>query len=175
MPASATFEEFSSGLTPEDLPKHLGEQAGASWALCGEGVFSWSVFKFYTIRLLTSSGNFDPAQPYLLDLSYLRKLSAQQIVTISLQEIERLVSPTPEQAATWRQALESIVPDVSLGDRLCGWFKPGEGVHFFSASGALGSILDAEFAQAFAAIWLDPRTQRPALRQALLGLDFVAK
>ncbi|MEI8401643.1 MAG: chalcone isomerase family protein [Alcaligenaceae bacterium] len=174
MPPSATFEEFSSGTKPEELPQHVLEQVGHNWALCGRGIFSWSVFKFYTIRLLTPSGRFDSTQPYILDLSYLRKLSAQQIVTITLQEIERLVCPETEQSASWRQALESIVPDVSLGDRLFGWFKPDEGVYFFSAHRALGSILDAEFARAFAAIWLDPRTQRPALRQALLGAERAA-
>ena len=172
MPVSATVEGFSSEL--EALPEHLREQAGDRWALCGKGVFSWSVFKFYSICLLTPSGHFDPTQPYILDLSYLRKLSAQQIVTISLQEIERLVAPGAEQTASWRQALESIVPDVSLGDRLCGWFKPGDGVYFFSANRELGAVRDAEFVHAFSAIWLDVRTQRPALRQALLGLAGVA-
>ena len=172
MPVSATLEGFSSEF--EELPEHLREQAGESWALCGWGVFSWSVFKFYTIRLLTPSGHFDPAQPYILDLSYLRKLSAQQIVTISMQEIERLVAPDAEKTANWRQALESIVPDVSLGDRLCGWFKPGDGVYFFSANRELGAIRDAEFVHAFSAIWLDLRTQRPALRQALLSLASAA-
>ena len=171
MPPSVTFEEFSSASKFEELPKHVYEQAGGRWALCGQGIFSWSVFKFYTIRLLSPSGRFDAAQSYILDLSYLRKLSAQQIVMITLQEIERLFAPEIEQAASWRQALESIVPDVSLGDRLFGWFKPDEGVYFFSAHRALGSILDPEFARAFAAIWLDPRTQRPALREALLGAE----
>lgn len=171
MTASALFEDFSSTSELERLPEYLSAQVGEAWALCGKGIFSWSVFKFYTIRLLTASGDFDPEQPYILDLTYLRKLSAQQIVTISVQEIERLVTPTAEQTAHWRQALEAIVPDVSLGDRLLGWFRPGEGVEFFSASAALGAIPDAEFARAFAAIWLDPRTQRPALRQALLGKD----
>ncbi len=171
MPSSLTFEEFSSESKSEELPRHLYEQAGGGWALCGQGIFSWSVFKFYNIRLLTPSGRFDPTQPYVLDLSYLRKLSAQQIVAITLQEIERLASPEAEQAANWRQTLESIVPDVSLGDRLFGWFKPDEGVYFFSAHRALGSILDPGFARAFSAIWLDPRTQRPALREALLGAE----
>jgi hypothetical protein len=174
MPPSAPFEEFSSENTSEELPRHLHEQAGGGWALCGQGIFSWSVFKFYTIRLLTASGRFDPTLPYILDLSYLRKLSAQQIVAITFQEIERLASPEVEQLASWQHALESIVPDVSLGDRLFGWFKPDEGVFFFSAHRALGSILDPAFARAFAAIWLDPRTQRPALREALLGAEGVA-
>jgi hypothetical protein len=174
MPPSATFEEFSSGIKSEELPVHVLEQAIGPWALCGQGVFSWSVFKFYTIRLLTASGRFDPTEPYILDLSYLRKLSSQQIVTITLQEIERLVSPAIEQAVNWRQDLEAIVPDVVLGDQLLGWFKPDEGVYFFSAQRALGSILDPEFARVFAAIWLDPRTQRPALREALLGSERVA-
>lgn len=120
MPPSATFEEFSSASKSDELPKQLREQAGDDWSLCGQGIFSWSVFKFYTIRLLSPSGRFDATQPYILDLSYLRKLSAQQIVMITLQEIERLFAPETEQVANWRQALESIVPDVSLGDRLFG-------------------------------------------------------
>ena len=169
MPPSVTFEEFSSASQSEELPKHLHKQVGGTWSLCGQGIFSWSVFKFYTIRLLTPSGQFDAAQPYILDLSYLRKLPAQQIVMISLQEIERLFAPETEQVVSWRQALEAIIPDVGLGDRLFGWFKPDEGVYFFSSDRALGSILDPEFARAFAAIWLDPRTLRPALREALLG------
>jgi len=171
MPASATFDDVSSLFRPEDLPSGLREQAGELWAQCGHGIFSWSVFKFYKISLLTASGHFDPAEPYLLVLSYLRKLPAQQIVSISMQEIQRLATPSAEQLVTWRSALEQIVPDVGLGDSLIGWFQPGRGVCFFSATAELGSILDPEFAAAFSAIWLDARTQRPALRQSLLGLE----
>ena len=80
-------------------------------------------------------------------------------------------TPTPAQLASWRGALEAIVPDVGLGDRLLGWFVPGEGVHFFSADAELGAILETAFASAFGAIWLDPKTQRPALRLELLGLQ----
>ncbi|MEI7568131.1 MAG: hypothetical protein WCJ34_01700 [Alcaligenaceae bacterium] len=171
MPASVTFDDVSSLFRSEDLPSGLQEKAGAMWAVCGHGVFSWSVFKFYKIYLLTASGHFDPTEPYLLVLSYLRKLSAQQIVSISMQEIQRLATPSTEQLLAWRTALERIVPDVALSDCLIGWFQPGRGVCFFSATAELGSVMDPEFASAFAAIWLDARTQRPALRQGLLGLE----
>jgi len=171
MPPSAPFDDVSVVFKPEDLPNSLRAQAGEVWAQCGHGIFSWSVFKFYKIALLTASGHFDPAEPYLLVLSYLRKLPAQQIVSISMQEIERLASPSAEQLVTWRSALEQIVPDVGLGDCLIGWFQPGRGVCFFSATAELGSVLDGAFAAAFAAIWLDAGTQRPALRQSLLGLE----
>ena len=171
MPASLSFDDVSSLFRSPDLPEHVVAQAGSAWKVCGEGVFSWSVFKFYRIRLLSRTGHFDATQPHLLDLAYLRKLSAQQIITISLQEIQRLVAPSAEQLASWRHALEAIVPDVGLGDRLLGWFVPGKGVYFFSARAELEPILEPAFANAFAAIWLDPKTQRPALRLALLGLE----
>ena len=171
MPVSATFDDVSSLFRPIDLPSGLCQQAGDTWAVCGHGTFSWSVFKFYKICLLTASGRFDPTEPYLLVLSYLRKLPAHQIVSISMQEIQRLAAPSIEQLAIWRDALERIVPDVALSDRLIGWFQPDRGVCFFSATTELGAVLDREFATAFSAIWLDARTQRPALRQDLLGLE----
>jgi hypothetical protein len=35
----------------------------------------------------------------------------------------------------------------------------------------IGNIDDAEFARAFFAIWLDPKTSEPSLRKQLLGLN----
>ena len=173
MPVKNRFDDAYSMGEPKQLPLVVLDAAGAHWKPCGEGLFSWSVFKFYRIRLLTPDEGFDPERPYLLELSYLRKLSAQQIVAISAQEMARLAAPGAEQLAHWVQALEAIIPDVGLGDRLVGWFLPDWGVRFFSASTELGAVRDAAFAHAFAAIWLDPRTQRPLLRQALLGAEGV--
>jgi hypothetical protein len=50
MPASATFDDVSSLFNSQDLPLQVVAQTGDDWKLCGEGVFSWSVFKFYRIR-----------------------------------------------------------------------------------------------------------------------------
>jgi hypothetical protein len=46
---------------------------------------------------------------------------------------------------------------------------PGKGATFYHQGRITGSIDDAEFAETFFAIWLDPRTREPSLRKALLG------
>lgn len=156
-------------LMSERLPEVFTLACSDGWQLCGEGVFSWSVFKLYRARLLTQSGAFDPTKPFLLDLHYLRTLKGEQIVSTSIDEIARLNQITHEQRFGWTQALMEMIPDVCLGDRLLGWFTPGVRVEFFSASQDLGLIQDADFVRMFSAIWLDERTRSPQLRQALLG------
>jgi hypothetical protein len=42
-------------------------------------------------------------------------------------------------------------------------------VRFFRNGTPIGDIDDREFARAFFAIWLDPRTSEPELRKQLLG------
>ena len=74
----------------ESFPEAFSKACTDSWQLCGEGVFSWSVFRFYRARLLTHTGTFDPAKPFLLDLHYLRALPGKQIVSASIDEIARL-------------------------------------------------------------------------------------
>jgi hypothetical protein len=151
------------------LPEAFKRACADAWQLSGEGVFSWSVFKLYRARLLTHTGAFDPAKPFLLDLHYLRTLKGEQIVSTSLDEIARLNAITEEQRRKWTQILSDIIPDVGLGDRLLGWFMPGKQVEFFSATQVLGLVQDADFVRMFSAIWLDERTRSPQLRQALLG------
>ena len=153
----------------ESFPEAFSKACTDSWQLCGEGVFSWSVFRFYRARLLTHTGTFDPAKPFLLDLHYLRALPGKQIVSASIDEIARLNALSEAQRARWSVALESIIPDVVLGDRLLGWFVPESRVEFFSANQALGQIEDPDFAGMFSSIWLDEKPRSPLLREALLG------
>lgn len=158
----------------ELLPEAFTRASSGDWQLSGEGVFSWSVFKLYRARLLTQTGAFDPAKPFLLDLHYLRTLKGEQIVSTSIDEIARLNEITQAQRRGWTQALTEMIPDVCLGDRLLGWFMPGNRVEFFSASKVLGLIQDAEFVRMFSGIWLDERTRSPQLRNALLGVKLNA-
>ena len=56
------------------------------------------------------------------------------------------------------------------GDELIGVYLPQRGCRFYGKNTALGEIADVELAQAFFAIWLDPKTKDSTLRANLLGL-----
>ena len=57
---------------------------------------------------------------------------------------------------------------VNPGDTLTGVYTPEQGAVFFYNDQLTGQI-DERLAKAFFAIWLDPKTTQPDLRQALLG------
>lgn len=143
----------------------------------GEGVFNWSVFRFYRAKLLNNSGVFDAAEQYALEIVYLRKITAEQIAHATASEIQRLgqlgvtacAAITPEQVLEWQMRLKQILHDVTLGDRLLGVFKPQQGVWFYDTQTCLGQIQDPAFVAAFTAIWLDPQTRAKTLRTQLLG------
>ena len=164
------FDELSLNTTQTDLlPQALLSAHPHTWTMSGEGVFSWTVFKLYRARLFVSGARYDVSQPFVLDLSYLRTLPAEMIVSASIDELKRLRQPAPEVMQSWSDTLHRIVPDVTLDDRLVGCFTPGQGVSFYSATALLGEISDPAFAEAFAAIWLDPETRSSSLRASFLG------
>jgi hypothetical protein len=49
-------------------------------------------------------------------------------------------------------------------------YVPTAGARFFLNGRLIGETTDAAFSEAFFKIWLDPKTRRPELRSALLGL-----
>jgi hypothetical protein len=61
-----------------------------------------------------------------------------------------------------------VFPDVERGRRIAGVNLPARGVRFYVDGRDAGSIDDTEFARAFFAIWLDPRTRSPKVRDGLL-------
>lgn len=105
--------------------------------------------------------------PLALKLTYKRAISGTDIATASIEQMRRFGIGRPQQA-TWREQLMRLFPDVAPGDRLLGLQLPGQ-ARFFHNEGAIGTIEGDEFAAAFFAIWLDPRTSAPELRAALLG------
>ena len=153
----------------DSLPAAVTSDFKLDWAVCGSGVLTWSVFRLYRATLHAPGGQFDASRPFALDLSYLRRIPASQIVERSIEEIRRLRVQDDEALARWQDALATLIPDVSLGSRLIGVFDPQGTVVFYFDSRRLGEIRDPQFAQAFAAIWLDPQTRSPELRARLLG------
>lgn len=180
MPVDPTFDDVQQqNRPPSGLPASVTSRCDGQWRLQGTGLFRWSVFRVYESSLFVQkpltadaiANEFDDLSAFALVLNYLRNVSAAQIASTSVSEMIRLQTVDPIVAAQWGQQMATMLPDVGLGDKLVGLFEPGHGVSFFSNENFLGQVLDASFASAFAAVWLDPNTKAPALRTSLLGLQ----
>jgi Chalcone isomerase-like len=109
------------------------------------------------------------SDPFAMQLVYRRHLVGQKIADRSVEEIAKMGYGTREQRTLWGDAMRRIFPDVNAGDHLTGVNVPQQGVRYFYNGKAIGAIDDPEFAKAFFAMWLDPRTSEPELRRKLLG------
>ena len=142
--------------------------------LQGMGTLRWMGLKIYEARLFASTRP-DPAQltqlPFALELTYARDFNGPSIAERSINEIKKLGIGSAEQHQAWRSRMQAIFPNVKSGDRIRGLHRPGLGASFMLNDKPIGSIDDAEFARAFFAIWLDPKTSEPSLRKELLGLN----
>ena len=143
----------ASGLTP---PLPNGQ-------LVGQGQFSRFGFSVYQAQLWAPLGRYAADEPFALSLTYSREILGAKLVQASLDEMQKLQMPAT-QTKEWRAALERVLP----GDSITGVYHPGQGAVFFHRQQQTGKIED-ELAKYFFAIWLDPRTSEPGLRQALLG------
>jgi hypothetical protein len=108
-------------------------------------------------------------QPFALELVYHRRLYGAMIAERSVEEMARLGYGTPRQRERWGEQMKRIFPDVDEGDCLIGANLPHQGARFFRNGAPIGNIDDRDFARAFFAIWLDPRSSEPELRRKLLG------
>jgi len=135
----------------------------------GTGTLRWFGFRVYDARLWVNSERPSPDRPFVLALRYARDFEAASIARTSIEEIERLGFGTAGDRSRWLAAMQGIFPDVKEGHELAGLNLPGQGVRFYLDGREIGEISDTEFARAFFAIWLDPRTKAPTLRVVLLG------
>lgn len=139
--------------------------------MVGEGQLRWWGFHVYDASLWSPSGRWQAQAPYALDIRYARRVSGAQLAETSVDELRRLGIGDEAALTRWGGAMKRLFPDVAPGSRLIGVHVPQRGALFYSAAGYLGAIEEPEFARGFFAIWLDPRTQTPDLRAALLGRD----
>jgi hypothetical protein len=139
--------------------------------LAGEGRLTWLGFHVYDARLYAPPrfDLADPAtQPFVLELTYARKLEGKSIAEASRDEMQRLGLGDAAQHTRWLAQMEKLFPNVDKGRRIAGVNQPGVGARFYVDGNFAGSIDEPDFARAFFAIWLDPRTRAPRLRESLL-------
>lgn len=156
----------------------LGTQAFANWQeslpgarIIGAGEFRVFGFDVYNARLWSASRPLAPDQPFALELIYQRSISRDDLVQASVDEIKRLSGSavSAEQLDRWKVQMQQSFVDVRAGTRITGVYLPGQGARFFVGQQPQHTVNDPQFARAFFAIWLDPRTRNPELRQQLLG------
>jgi hypothetical protein len=148
---------------PAHIDSHL---TGAR--LAGQGTFTWFGLKIYDAELWVGDKGYAPGEPFVLDLRYARKLSGVKIAEASAEQMEKIGAGTAVQRAAWLARMKEIFPDVKEGSRISGVFLPASGARFYLDGRPLASVPDPDFARAFFAIWLDPKTTARPLRSALL-------
>ncbi|QLG87502.1 chalcone isomerase family protein [Chitinibacter bivalviorum] len=138
----------------------------------GSGELTWFGLKVYSAKLWSEQKTFDPNSPYALELTYQRRISREQFVETSLDEIKRLFGAryNDAQLKSWAAEMNRAFTDVKDGDQLIGVHLPGVGCRFYNRSQLLADIRDPEFAKAFFAIWFDERTKDSQLRAQLMGV-----
>ncbi len=160
-------------------PTHaLAHENKATWQsnfsatqLIGSGKLRWFGFSIYQAKLWTESASFAPQAKFALELTYERAITKKRFVSVSLDEMQRLFGDklSAEQLQRWEAHMQSAFMDVQEGDQLIGVHLPSSGVRFYSRDKMLADIRDPAFAQAFFAIWFDPRSKDANLRQQLTG------
>ncbi len=150
------------------LPGAVTAQAGELRRL-GVGTMRWFGLHVYDAALWVREAGWDPADTFALDIVYARDIAGKALAESSITEMKRVGFTDEAQHARWLPAMVRTFPDVGRGDRLVGLNLKGAGAAFFNQDRALGTIDDPVFARAFFAIWLDPRTREPQLRNRLLG------
>jgi fermentation-respiration switch protein FrsA (DUF1100 family) len=160
--------------TPVELPPAACRLL-ESCRMVGQGTLRWWGFHVYDAALWSPTGRWQDQITYALDIRYARRVSGAQLAQTSVDEMRRLGAGDEPALARWGAAMRRLFPDVDPGSRLVGIHVPQRGALFYSATGYLGAIEDPEFARGFFAIWLDPRTQTPDLRAALLGRNGTAE
>lgn len=150
----------------------------SGWRVSGEGEMRWLGFRVYSARLFSSPAtqwraDAAPAAEaaFALELTYARDIPGKNLVDASIDELMQLGWRDAARLQRWRNTLATVFPDVREGDRILGVRDPARGAVFYHQGQMTGTITDAELAQAFFTIWLDPRTREPGLRARLLGLS----
>ena len=136
----------------------------------GEGRLRFIGIHVYDVSLWIPGAAFSVKEPYAIELRYAINIKSHSLSERSIKEMRGQGLKDEARFAVWEKEMNRVFPDLKPGDRLVGVHVPGKEARFYSQDKFLGSVADAEFAQAFFAIWLDEKTSQPGLRAKLLKL-----
>lgn len=166
----AVAQQSTKRAAPAELSAFANN--GAPWRLMGSGALRFLGFRAYDANLWATSATANPLEDqslFALEIDYNTALRSEEIVKLSIAEMGRLRKPGDAQVRRWTEQLQKAFPSVQKGDKLVGVNVPNVGVRYFFNGKQTAEINDPQLSEAFFAIWLDPATKRPELRNALLG------
>lgn len=169
--AEAATAVSPAKLAPEDQRPEIGNLL-PQHQLVGKSRLSVWGFQVYDARLWAAPGfkaDNLAAQPFALELAYLRDFANGDVAERSIVEMRRSATISEAQAKAWTTEMLRVIPDVKKGDRIMGVNRPGVGAQFWVNGKPSGEIRDTEFARLFFGIWLSHKTSEPKLRTALLA------
>lgn len=147
-----------------------------AWRKVGDATLTWGPFTVYTSQLRTPNGLYSRDHDQALIITYARDIDRDELVeaTRDQWQAQGILAQEPQSEA-WLRMLQSLWPDVRPGSQLAFVFNDKQGQFWYRESAArktfipLGPRQSEAFSTRFLAIWLDPRTQYPELRQQLIG------
>lgn len=134
----------------------------------GQAQLNYMFWPVYEAQLFTDTGTYEfpDTRPFALNLEYLRSFTSGDLLAETQRQWQVIgINPMP----SWLQQLGEILPDVNSGDHVTLYVDAEGSSTFYINDQVSGSIADAQFSRQFAAIWLSPRSTRPAFRNKLLG------
>jgi hypothetical protein len=141
----------------------------------GVAVLKWAMFfdvyagAFYMQEGFPSRA-WDNDLPKRLELAYLRKIKAADIVASSDQLLRRNLSAAEYQAVEERlKKFLLLFRDVKPGDRYRLTYSPEMGTELSLNGQPLGTIPGADFSVAYFGIWLGQKPISSGFRDGLLG------
>lgn len=137
----------------------------------GNCKLTWLWFDVYQAKFYTITGGYQIDQyPQLLHIQYLRDITAENLIEATIEQWQHL-GFSDEDIKKWQQSIRSLWPEINKNDQLSVKALNKNHVVFFYNQTFLNEIISTNFADAFLAIWLSPKTSKPKLRQQLLGID----
>jgi len=149
-----------------ELPSEI--QEAGDWQVMGTARLRVYLFHVYDGALWTPDGEWSWDKPFVLDFKYARDLKGDDIAERGAKEMKEL-GHCEALEDCWLEDQEKAFPDVSDGDRITGWYRPGESTLFFFNGERQHEVEDPEFARPFFDIWMSEDTSEPRFRDRILG------